>query len=277
MAMPNFVHKPKLEDYKEQFKDYLLMERKNGILLVRMHTKGGPVKYSYQLHNALAMAWQVIGSDPKNEVMILTSTGPFWIGEFDYESWKQYDKETEEESKSHYDLLYYDATKIVENFVEDIDIPTISVVCGPGVHTWLALLCDITLCTENALFQDAHFMVGAVPGDGQSLTFQALLGIKRAAYFMYTCKTINAKTASEWGLVNEVVPQDKILDRAWEIAEMIMKQPREVRRVTSQLVRRPWKRLLEEDFRFQMAHEFYVSTLIKHKHAFERIKETWGK
>lgn len=277
MSEKNFVAKPKLKDYKKQFKDFLIMERKNGILLLRLHTKGGPFVYSVWAHNALAEAWHVIGSDLENEVMILTSTGPFWFGHSDNKAIQKFDKKIEDKPSLHYDLLYYDATKIVENFIHDIDIPTISVICGPGFHTWLALLCDITLCTENASFQDAHFMVGAVPGDGQSLTFQALAGIKRAAYLMYTCKNVDAKTALDWGMVNEVVPQDKILGRAREIAKMIMGQPREVRRLTSQLVRRPWKRLLEDDFRFQMGHEFYVSTLIKHKHAFKRIKETWGK
>jgi hypothetical protein len=45
---------PKLKDYQEQFKEHLFFERKNGILQVRMHTKGGPFKWSYQAHNALA-------------------------------------------------------------------------------------------------------------------------------------------------------------------------------------------------------------------------------
>ena len=79
--MANLVSRPKFEDYKEQFKDYLIMERKNGILMVRMHTNGGPVIWTFAMHDALAQAWHVLGNDPENEVMILTSTGPYWIGE----------------------------------------------------------------------------------------------------------------------------------------------------------------------------------------------------
>ena len=48
-------------------------------------------------------------------------------------------------------------------------------------------------------------------------------------------------------MVNEVVPRDKLIDRGYEIADHIMKQHRVTRRVTSQIVRRPWKKRLVDD------------------------------
>jgi hypothetical protein len=68
-------------------------------------------------------------------------------------------------------------------------------------------LCDITLCADHAVLFDPHFGdLGAVPGDGQGLTFQELMGLKRAAYYLYASDKIDAQTAREIGLVNEVVP-----------------------------------------------------------------------
>jgi enoyl-CoA hydratase/carnithine racemase len=89
MSMTNFVRLPKFEEYRKVFEEHLYMERRNGILMVRMHTKGGPVKWSFQMHQALAEAWTVIGHDLENEVLILTSTDPYWIGEFDHESFSE--------------------------------------------------------------------------------------------------------------------------------------------------------------------------------------------
>ena len=103
-----------------------------------------------------------------------------------------------------YDQIYSDATKLLEAFVFNIDIPTIACINGPGLHTEFALLCDITLCAEHANIFDPHFRFGLVPGDGQGLTFQELMGIKRAAYYLYTSDKINAQMAKEMGLVNEV-------------------------------------------------------------------------
>ncbi len=76
------------------------------------------------------------------------------------------------------------------------------------------------------------------------------MGLKRAAYYLYTSDKIDAQTAREIGLVNEVLPLDRLLPRAWEIAEKIMKKPRTVRRLTSGVLRRPWKRLLVQDLGF---------------------------
>lgn len=45
-------------------------------------------------------------------------------------------------------------------------------------------------------------------------------------------------------MVNEVVPRDRLLERAWELADEIMKQSRTTRRLTTQVVRRPWKQRL---------------------------------
>src|SRR5439155_3351158 len=93
------------------------------------------------------------------------------------------------------------------------------------------------------------------PGDGQGMTFQELMGLKRAAYYLYTSDKIDAQTAKEIGLVNEVVSLERLLPRAWEIAEKIMKKPRTTRRLTASVLRRPWKRLLVQGLGFHLGHE----------------------
>ena len=273
MAKTRYVAVPKLEDYKKQFEEHLVMERKNGILQVRLSTHGGPFVWSFQAHQALAEAWSVIGHDPENDILILTATGPYWIGEFDHDSFREIEEDPNDDNR--YNSTYHDASKIVENFVNDIDIPTIAAVNGPGIHTEFALMSDITLCTPDFIVRDDHFGDATVPGDAQSLTFQAILGIKRAAYMMFMVEGIDAQTALDWGIVNEVLPKEKLLPRAWEIAEKIMKQPRAIRRLTHQLTIRPWKRIIMDDFQVQIGLEMYGNALIKAHHHFDQIKERW--
>ena len=52
-----------------------------------------------------------------------------------------------------------------------------------------------------------------------------------------------------------MLPLEGLVPRAWEIAEKIMKKPRSVRRLTSAVIRRPWKRLLVQDLGFHLGHE----------------------
>ena len=269
-APQNFVPRPKFEEYKEQFKDYFIMERKNGIILVRMHTNNGPVIFNHQMHNAIGQIWHVIGNDPENEVMILTSTGDEWLTRGDEAGDEELHKKMDPTDVS-YEFYFYDSNKLVSNLVNDLDIPTIAAINGPGFHTELGLFCDITICSETAQFNDRHFLSGWVPGDGQYLAFQKLIGEKRANYCIYTGKVIDAKTALEWGLINEVVPKEKLVNRAWEIAEVIMKQHRLLRRVTTQIVRRPIKRLFMDDLDLHLADEFYGLEVTKPRHDWDTI------
>jgi enoyl-CoA hydratase/carnithine racemase len=273
MANTNFVSVPKLEDYKKQFKEHLYFERKNGILLARMHTKGGPVKWSFEMHQALAEAWTVIGHDLENEVLILTSTDPYWIGDFDHDSFKRVEQSPDPDLK--FNTNYHDCTKLVENFLWDIDIPTIAAINGPGLHTECAVMSDITICTPDFVLRDDHFGDATVPGDGQTLVAQAVVGMKRAAYNMYMVQGIDAQTCLKLGVVNEVLPKEKLLPRAWEIAEQIMKQPRAIRRLTHYLTVRPWKRVVLDDFQVHTGNEFYGLALLRSPHHFDKIKDNW--
>jgi len=248
-----FVSRPRFEDYREKYATHFKLERRNGILQVQMHTKGGPVMYGLPIHNAWSQLWLDIGNDPDNEVLIFSGTGDKWIGGFDPDFAAQ--SLHEMPADAFYDQIYADATKLLEAFIFNIDIPTIACINGSGLHTEFALLCDITLCAEHAELFDPHFKFNLVPGDGQGLTFQELMGPKRAAYFLYTSDKITAQLAKEMGLVNEVLPLDRLLPRAWEIAEKIMQKPRTIRRLTSAVLRRQWKRRLVEDLGFHIAHE----------------------
>lgn len=248
-----FVSRPRFDDYREKYATYFKLERHNGILQVQMHTKGGPVMYGLPIHNAWSQLWLDIGNDPDNEVLIFSGTGDKWIAGFDPDFAAQ--SLDEMPADAFYDQIYTDATKLLEAFIFNIDIPTIACINGSGLHTEFALLCDITLCAEHAELFDPHFKFNLVPGDGQGLTFQELMGVKRAAYFLYTSDKITAEMAKEMGLVNEVLPLDRLLPRASEIAEKIMQKPRSIRRLTSAVLRRQWKRRLVEDLGFHIAHE----------------------
>ena len=135
----------------------------------------------------------------------------------------------------------------VSSLINDLEIPTVGVINGHATHAEICLMCDLTLCAEEAVIFDPHFTMGSVPGDGIHSCLQELLGVKRAAYAMLTGQRIDASTALAWGMVNEVRPRDQLLGRAWKLADHIMAQPRVTRRLTTQIIRRPWKRRITDD------------------------------
>ncbi|RJP86415.1 MAG: enoyl-CoA hydratase [Desulfobacteraceae bacterium] len=82
----------------------------------------------------------------------------------------------------------------------------------------IALNCDFLIASENASFADTHAKVQIHPGWGMTQLLQQAVGRRRARQMSFTCKFIPAKTACEWGLVNEVTTPETLLDRAFEIA-----------------------------------------------------------
>jgi enoyl-CoA hydratase/carnithine racemase len=185
-----------------------------------------------------------VGADPANELLILTGAGQDFMMETDDDGFRL---EDEDLPYWAYEYAYKDGRINVSSLVNDLEIPTIGVLNGPGFHTEICLMCDITVCCDDAIVFDLHYDIGSVPGDGIHSCFQELLGVKRAAYALLTGQAIDAKTALEYGMVNEVVPRARLLDRAWEIADHVMTQPRTTRRLTTQIVRRPWRQRIADD------------------------------
>lgn len=254
-----YIERPRFEEYSRKYADHFTMKRENGVLEVQLHSDGGPNVLDVKIHNDWVHLWSDIGADPDNEVLILYGTGDTWM-EFGPDSMGD-DPVRDLPSDSYYDHQYVDSIKAVESLIFQVEIPTIACINGPGIHTEFALLCDVTLCADHAVLFDPHFPAGLVPGDGQYLVFQQLLGLKRSTYHMYTGSQIDARTAKEYGLVNEVLPPADLLPRAREIAAQILEQPRTTRRLTAALARRPWKRLFVQDFGFHVAHEMLALRL----------------
>ena len=87
----------------------------------------------------------------------------------------------------------------------------------------LALNCDFMIAAENAQFSDTHARVGIHPGWGMTQLLQQTVGQRRAKQISFACQPIYAHTALAWGLVNEVLPREHLLDRAKTIAAQIVK------------------------------------------------------
>jgi enoyl-CoA hydratase/carnithine racemase len=245
MSLQEFLPTPKLEEYSELFKDFFRMSRRpDGVLLVEAHTAGGPVQLSVQNHRALGQMLKVVGADPENELMILTGSGEEFMMDSDPEGFA-----LEEADMPYwaYEYAYKDGRINVSSLVNDLEIPTIGIMNGPGFHSEIVLMCDLTLAAEDATIFDLHYDIGSVPADGIHNAFQELLGTKRAAYALLTGEAITPQKALDYGLVNEVLPRDQLVERAYRIADHIMAQPRVTRRLTTQIVRRPWKRRVMED------------------------------
>lgn len=246
MSLQGFIETPSFEEYREVFKDHYELDRSaDGIIVAKAHTRGGSVQLNVQNHRSVGQLFKTIGADPENEVMIFTGTGANFMASVDPDGFQ-----LEEEDLHYwaYEYAFKDGRRNTLSLIGDLEIPTIGALNGAGFHSELCLMCDLTICSDDAVIFDPHFAgIGSVPGDGIHSCFQELLGVKRAAYALLTGEPITAQKALEYGLVNEVVPRDRLLDRAKELAQAILEQDRTTRRLATQVIRRPWKKRVADD------------------------------
>lgn len=239
----------RFEEYATKYQD-IRMQRRNGILEVTFHTKGGPLQWNESAHREFAYAFTDIGADPDNKVVILTGTGDVFCAEVDFRSFGALG------TPQGWDKIYWEGKRLLMNLL-DIEVPMIAAVNGPAlVHAEIAVLCDIVLAADTAAFQDApHFPGGTVPGDGVHLVWPLVLGTNRGRYFLLTGQKLSAQEALSLGVANEVVPRAQLLSRAWELAEQLVKQPPLTLRYARVVLTQRLKRLMLDDLGYGLALE----------------------
>jgi enoyl-CoA hydratase/carnithine racemase len=109
--------------------------------------------------------------------------------------------------------------------LHDMDTPTICALNGAaaGYGMDLALGCDLRIASERAKLAAAFTRRGVLPESGGTWLLPRLVGWSRAAEIIFTGRTLSASDCLELGLVNRVVPADRLRDEALAVAGEIAK------------------------------------------------------
>jgi enoyl-CoA hydratase/carnithine racemase len=118
----------------------------------------------------------------------------------------------------------------------------------------MLLHCELVYAAPNARFQMPFVPLGLAPEGGSSLILPMLAGYQRAAEMLLLGRPFGAEKAMAAGLVNEVVPADRLLAHAREAALAVAALPVESVRITKELLKRPQAKALEE----RMAEEIRI-------------------
>jgi enoyl-CoA hydratase/carnithine racemase len=239
----------KFESYKNSFPNARLTRSASGVLEVALHTDGGKLVFNGHTHEQFVDLFHQIGSDSDNRVVILTGSGDAFMDAINPEGFDFF-------SPRGYDKIFREGRKVLMNIL-DIEVPMITALNGPVLlHSEYALLTDIILATPETVFQDKpHFDFGIVPGDGVNLLWPEVIGSIRGRYFILTRQVLDAATAKDWGVVNEIVPADRLLARAHEIAEGIAALPPLTASYTRIALTQKLRRIIGQDTGYGLALE----------------------
>jgi enoyl-CoA hydratase/carnithine racemase len=208
-------------DYFTKYANFALARDDKGVLIVRLHTDDGPLVFGGQTLRDFSELLEELTLDLENKAMVLTGTGDAFINDMDGASLGEIHKPT------FYQQHLRQAGIRVEQRLLDIPIPVVGVANGPAtVHSEYLLLCDIHIASELATYGDfAHPTFSVACGDGVHVVWEEVVGSARARWLLWTGESIDARTALAWGVVAEVVPHPRALERGVEIARSLAGKP----------------------------------------------------
>ncbi len=124
------------------------------------------------------------------------------------------------------------------SFLRSLEKPTIAAVNGSavGIGVTQILPMDIRIASENAKFGFFFVKMGLVPELGSSTLLPGMIGMSRAIEWCLTARLVPAQEAKEAGLVADVVPPEKLLDRSFEMVAQIARNPGNALAATRQLL-----------------------------------------
>ena len=130
--------------------------------------------------------------------------------------------------------------------ISECRVPVIGAINGHAITGGLeiALNCDFLIASENASFKDTHAKVGLPSGWGLSQLLQHAVGQRMAKQMSFSGKVLSAGEALRCGLINEMLPADKLMERAFEIAQTICAGNRNIIGIMKDIINRGGKTTL---------------------------------
>ena len=219
-----------------------------------------------QLIDDLDAAFDAAGADDEVRVVVLTGAGRHFssghdlkalVGDVEADEWRQM-RDTPEGKFEHEKVMYFDRCLRILEFPK----PTIAAVNGSCVAAglMLACMCDLIVAADDAVFSNPVLrMTGAAV---EILVEPWEMPPRKAKEFLLAAEKFTADEAERLGMVNRVVPADRLLAEAHELAERVAKVPP----ATAQVVKRSINKTLDLmgqrdawDYHF-MAHHWMHNT-----------------
>jgi naphthoate synthase len=180
-------------------------------------------------------AFKDAGEDTSIGVVLLTGNGPAEDGKYAFCSGG--------DQRVRGDAGYVGGTGVprlnvleLQRYIRSMPKPVIALVAGyaiGGGHV-LHVICDLTIAADNAVFGQTGPKVGSFDGGFGASYLASIVGQKKAREIWYLCRQYGAQEALDMGLVNAVVPVDRLEAEGWDWAQEILdKSPLAIRLLKS--------------------------------------------
>jgi enoyl-CoA hydratase len=197
----------------------ILVEKKDNIAIVTVNRPKVLNALSIKTVEELVRAFESLKTDSEVAVVILTGSGEkSFVAGADIPEFEELTPDGAREYAARGQNLL--------NLIERLGKPVIAAVNGYalGGGCEIAMACTMRVASENAKLGQPEVNLGLIPGYGGTQRLPRLVGKGRAYELILTANPIDAATAERIGLVNRVVPQEKLIEECEKIAKTIAKR-----------------------------------------------------
>ncbi|MFG2141048.1 enoyl-CoA hydratase [Streptomyces sp. NPDC048650] len=221
----------------------ILVEHQGRTALVTLNRPKALNALSLQVMTEVVAATEALDRDPDVGCIVLTgSTKAFAAG-----------ADIKEMAPQGYLDMYLSDWFTAWDQLGRLRTPTVAAVSGfaLGGGCELAMLCDILLAADTAVFGQPEIKLGVIPGIGGSQRLTRAVGKAKAMEMCLTGRTMDATEAERAGLVSRVVPADDLLGEALAVAETVAGMSLPVAMMAKEAVSRAFETTLAEGVRFE--------------------------
>ena len=199
----------------------IIFEKSDGIATITLNRPEKLNAFSPELIKELYHALTDADKDDAVRVIIITGGNTVFAAGADLEAMEASSPDVVQAFKLRFDRNNpYD-------YIEQIGKPVIAAIAGfaLGGGCELAMCCDLRIAAETAQFGQPEIRVGLIPGAGGTQRLPRLIGMTKAKELIMVGEFIGAQEAKQLGLVNAVVPPDKLLEEAKNLAVKLIQRP----------------------------------------------------
>jgi enoyl-CoA hydratase len=240
-----------IKPYAENFPSLRFAGGDSGILEIIIANQGRLNAATEDMHRDLAQVWRSIDIDDAVRVVVIRGEGANFSSGGDF---SMIERMIEDEATLL--RVWKEASDLVYNLI-NCSKPVVSAIRGNAVGAGLAiaLLADISVAAENARILDGHTKLGVAAGDHSVIIWPLLCGLAKARYHLLTNKPLSGVEAERIGLVSVVVPDEKVIETALEVARTLGNGSATAMRWTKHALNN-WLRLAGPSFDTSLALEF---------------------
>lgn len=204
----------------------LLVNTANGVTTLTMNRPDSRNALSMEMRSALSDALHDAEMDPAVRCIVLTGAGDHFMAGGDVKGMAQAFTSTPNEIRKNFLHRIHDLHTIMFS-MRRMPKPVVASVRGAaaGAGVSMALACDLVIASEDAFFTLAYTRIGTSPDGSSTYFLPKTIGIKKAMEMTLLADRYDANTAAGMGLINFVVPTDKLEEETATLAQRLASGP----------------------------------------------------